>query len=56
MPGEIKFRTAKAKAAFNRTKILFTSKLDSNLRKKLAKCYIFQEQHCMLLKLGHFRK
>jgi hypothetical protein len=25
--------------AFNKNKILFTSKLDSNLRKKLVKCY-----------------
>jgi len=29
-----------AKAAFNK-KTLFTSKLDSNLRKKLVKCYIW---------------
>ena len=37
-----------AKAAFNRKKMLFTRKLDANLRKKLA-------QHCMVVKLGHFR-
>ena len=36
---EIKSRIAMAKAAFNRKKILFTSKLDS-IRKKLVKCYI----------------
>ena len=30
-----------AKAAFNNKKTLFTSKLDSNLRKKLMKCYIW---------------
>ena len=30
-----------AKAAFNNKKTLFTSKLDSNLRKKLVKCYIW---------------
>jgi hypothetical protein len=30
-----------AKAAFNRKKILLTSKLDLNLRKKVVKCYIW---------------
>jgi len=35
---EIKSRTATAKAAFNKKKNLFTSKLDLNLRKKLVKC------------------
>ena len=30
-----------AKAAFNKKKNLFTSKLDLNLRKKLAKCYVW---------------
>ena len=29
-----------AKAAFNKKKALFTNKLDLNLKKKLAKCYI----------------
>jgi hypothetical protein len=38
---EIKSRTAMAKAAFNKKKTLFTSKLDLNLRKKLVKCYIW---------------
>jgi hypothetical protein len=38
---EIKSRTAKVKAAFNKTKTLFTGKLDLNLRKKLVKCYIW---------------
>jgi hypothetical protein len=38
---EIKSRTAMAKAAFNRKKKLFTSKLHLNLRKKLVKCYIW---------------
>jgi hypothetical protein len=37
---EIKPMIAMAKAAFNRKKILFTSKLDIRLRKKLVKCYI----------------
>jgi hypothetical protein len=32
---EIKSRTAMTKAAFNKKKTLFTSKLDLNLRKKL---------------------
>ena len=30
-----------AKAAFNKKKNLFTSKLDINLRKKVIKCYIW---------------
>jgi hypothetical protein len=30
-----------AKAAFNKKKTLFTSKLDLNLRKKLVKCYFW---------------
>jgi hypothetical protein len=38
---EIKSRIAMAKAAFNKKKNLFTSKLDLNLRKKLVKCYIW---------------
>jgi hypothetical protein len=38
---EIKARIAMAKAAFNRKKTLFTSKLDLELRKKLVKCYIW---------------
>jgi len=37
---EIKSRTIMAKAAFNKKKNLFTSKLDLNLRKKLMKCYV----------------
>jgi len=37
---EIKSRIAMAKAAFSKKKILFTSKLDLNLRKKLIRCYI----------------
>ena len=38
---EIKSRIALAKAAFNKNKTLFTSKLDLYLRKKLIKCYIW---------------
>jgi hypothetical protein len=38
---EIKSRIAMAKAAFNKKKNLFTSKLELNLRKKLIKCYIW---------------
>jgi hypothetical protein len=38
---EIKSRIAMAKAAFNKKKNLFTSKLEINLRKKLVKCYIW---------------
>jgi hypothetical protein len=37
---EIKSRIAVAKAAFNKKKTLFTSKLDLHLRKKLVKCNI----------------
>jgi hypothetical protein len=36
---EIKSRVAMTKAAFNRMKTLFTSKLYLNLRKKLVNCY-----------------
>jgi hypothetical protein len=38
---KIKSRIAMAKAAFNKKKNLFTSKLDLNLRNKLVKCYIW---------------
>jgi hypothetical protein len=37
----IKVRIAMAKAAFNKKKTLFRSKLDSELRKKLMSCYIW---------------
>jgi hypothetical protein len=37
----MKQRIAMEKAAFNKKKNLFTSKLDLNLRKKLGKCYIW---------------
>jgi hypothetical protein len=37
----IKSRIAVAKAAFNKKKNLFTSKVDLNLRNKLVKCYIW---------------
>jgi hypothetical protein len=37
---EIKASISKARAAFNRKKTLVSSKLDLNLRKKLAKCSI----------------
>ena len=43
---EIKSRIAMAKAAFNRKKTSFTSKLDLNLRKKLVKCYIWSITLC----------
>jgi len=35
------YKLAMPKAAFNNKKILFTSKLNLNLRKKLVKCYIW---------------
>jgi hypothetical protein len=38
---EIKCRIAMAKATFNKTRNLFTSTLDLELRKKLVKCYVW---------------
>ena len=38
---EIKCRIAMAKAALNKKRVLFTSTLDLELRKKLLKCYIW---------------
>ena len=38
---EIKSRIAMTKAAFNKKKNLFTSKLDLNVRMKLVKCYVW---------------
>jgi hypothetical protein len=37
---EIKSKIAMEKAAFNKKKTPFTSKLNLNMRKKLEKCYI----------------
>jgi len=39
---EIESRINMAQDAFNKKKNLFTSTLDLNLRKKLAKCYIWR--------------
>jgi hypothetical protein len=52
---EIKSRIAMATAAFKKKKILFTSKMDLNVRKKLVKCYI-RSIACMVLKRGHIGK
>jgi hypothetical protein len=38
---EIKYRIAMAKAAFNKNRALFTSKMDLELRNKLIKWYIW---------------
>jgi hypothetical protein len=38
---EIKPRIAMAKAAFNKKRALFTSKMDLELSKKLVTCYIW---------------
>jgi len=38
---EIISMAAMAKAAFNKKRTLFSSKLEFNLRKKLEKCYIW---------------
>jgi hypothetical protein len=43
---EIKFRTAMAKAALNKKRVLFTSKMDLELRKKLVNCYIWTIALC----------
>jgi hypothetical protein len=43
---EIKSRIAMEKAAFNKQKILFNSKLELNIRKKLVKCYIWSIALC----------
>jgi hypothetical protein len=51
---EIKSRIAMAKEALNRNKMLFTSKLNLNLRNKLVKCFIWST--ALVLKLGHFSK
>ena len=50
---EIKSRIAIAKASFNKKKILFTSTLDLNLRKKLVKCFIWSMAFYGLI-LGRF--
>jgi hypothetical protein len=38
---ELKFRFAMTKAAFNKKRATFTTKMDLELRKKLVKCYIW---------------
>jgi len=43
---EITSRIAMAKAAFNKKKAHFTSKLDLNVNKKIAKCYIWSIVLC----------
>jgi hypothetical protein len=50
---EIKCRIAMAKAAFNKKRILFTSTLNLELRKKLVKCYNWSIAY-MVLKHGRF--
>jgi hypothetical protein len=42
-----------AQPAFNKKKVLFTSKLDVNWRKKVVRA-TFGAQVYMVLKLGHF--
>jgi len=37
---------AMTKAAINKKRILFTNKMDFNLRKKLVKCYIWSVTLC----------
>jgi hypothetical protein len=50
---EIKSKIPMANAAFNKKGVLFTSKMDLELRKKLVKCYIWSIAF-MVLKLGRF--
>jgi hypothetical protein len=50
---EIKSRIPMEKDAFNKTRVLFTSRLDLKLRTKLVKCYIWSIDY-MVLKLGRF--
>ena len=50
---EIKAVIAIAQPAFNKKKVLFTSKLDGNWRKKVVRA-TFGAQVYMVLKLGHF--
>jgi hypothetical protein len=38
---EIESRIAMAKAAYNKNRALFTSKMDLELRKKIVECYIW---------------
>jgi hypothetical protein len=52
---EITSRIVIEKAAFNKTKILFSSKLDLNLRKKVVTCYICSKLF-MVLKRGLLKK
>jgi len=42
----IKSRIAMAKAAFNKTKAFFISKLDLSLRNELFKCYVWSIAVC----------
>jgi hypothetical protein len=44
---EKKSRTSMTKEAFNKKKMLFKSKLDLNLRKKLVKCYTSSTVLCV---------
>jgi len=43
---EVESRIFTAKAPFKKKKILFTRKLDLNLRKKPIKCYILSTAWC----------
>ena len=44
---EIKCRIVMAKAAFNKEKTLYISKLDLKLRRKVRKCYIWTAAVCV---------
>jgi len=43
---EIKSRVAMVRAAFNKKKTVFTSKVDLHLKKKLVNCYIWSVALC----------
>jgi hypothetical protein len=51
---EIKPRIAMTKAAFNKKRTIFTSKLDINIKEETDKMLIFLTPPCVVLKLGHF--
>jgi hypothetical protein len=55
---EIKSRVVMARAAFNKKKTVFTSKLGLNLKNKLVNCYVWSVALCgaetwTLWKVGH---
>jgi hypothetical protein len=50
---ETKSGIAMPKVAFKKKKIIFTGKLELNLKKKLEKCCIWSIKLCGVLKIGY---